>query len=146
MAKRILLVDDESDFVQLLLYRLQRAGYDVEFAARGMEAINKARLALPDLILLDLLLPDLDGLTLCEILRRQPLTRRIPLVMITAVNSEVARAAASAAGARLMLNKPLDLARFDNTVRELLTEMPAALRPEDQDLNRDWKPIVSFQQ
>lgn len=122
MAKRILIVDDESDFVQLVLYRLQRAGYEVEFATRGMEALNKARLALPDLIVLDLLLPDLDGLTVCEILRRQPSTRATPVIMVTAADSGTARFASQTAGPRLLLNKPVDFVSFTAAVETLLGE------------------------
>ncbi len=125
MAKRILIVDDEADFVQLVLYRLQRAGYEVEYATRGLEALNKARLASPDLIVLDLLLPDLDGLSICEILRRQPATRLTPVIMVTAADSEVTRFAAQHAGARLLLNKPLDLASFDRLIETTLSESSA---------------------
>ncbi len=122
MPKRILIVDDEADFVQLVLYRLQRAGYEVEYATRGLEALNKARLASPDLIVLDLLLPDLDGLSICEILRRQPATRLTPVIMVTAADSEVTRFAAQHAGARLLLNKPLDFAGLDTAVEALIRE------------------------
>lgn len=126
MAKRILIVDDEPDFVQLVLYRLQRAGYEVEYATRGLEALNKARLALPDLIVLDLLLPDLDGLTVCEILRRQPSTRATPVIMVTAADSETARFASQTAGPRLLLNKPVDFASFDHLIATTLAENQSA--------------------
>jgi DNA-binding response OmpR family regulator len=122
MGKRILIVDDERDFVQPLRYRLQHAGYEVEYATRGLEAVNKARLGAPDLIILDLMLPDLDGLTVCEILRRQPSTRATPVILVTAADAEVTQFAAETAGARLVLNKPLDLAWFETAVAALLAE------------------------
>jgi DNA-binding response OmpR family regulator len=119
MPKRILIVDDEADFVQLVLYRLQAAGFEVEFAVRGMEAINKARLAAPDLIVLDLRLPDVDGLTVCEILRRQPGTRRTPVIMVTAAETGLARVAGGQPGVRLLLKKPVDFPRLLDAVRTL---------------------------
>lgn len=131
MAKRILIVDDEADFIQLVQYRLQAAGYDVEHASRGMEALNKARLASPDLIVLDLLLPDLDGLTICEILRRQPSTRATPIIMVTAADSEVTHFAAQTAGARLVLNKPLNFAHFTSAVETVLIEATDRCEPSD---------------
>jgi two-component system alkaline phosphatase synthesis response regulator PhoP len=122
MSQRILILDDEADFVQLLRYRLQQAGYEVEYATRGMEALNKARLAAPDLIIVDLWLPDLDGLTVCEILRRQPSTRATPVILVTAADAEVTQFAAETAGVRLVLNKPLDLEQFGSAVKALLAE------------------------
>lgn len=136
MPKRILIVDDETDFVQLVLYRLKAAGYEVEFASRGMEAINKARLAAPDLIVLDLLLPDLDGLTVCEILRRQPGTRRAPVIMVTAADSEVTRFASGQAGVRLLLKKPLDFPQLMNAVRTLAVEPPG-----ECETSEDYEPL-----
>ena len=108
MPKRILVVDDETEFSELLQFRLAIRDYEVLAAATGTEALNKARSELPDAILLDLLLPDLDGLTLCEIFRRLPSTRDTPIIMITAVMTEATRAAAKVAGARGLLGKPLD--------------------------------------
>lgn len=130
MPKRILIVDDEPDFIQLVQYRLQTAGYEVEFAARGMEALNKARMVSPDLIVLDLLLPDLDGLTICEILRRQPSTRNTPVIMVTGADAEVTQFAARNAGARVFLNKPLDFARFKDAVESVFTE--SALNDDEE--------------
>ena len=68
--KRILVVDDGTDFAQLVQYHLQDVGYEFEVATRGVRGLKKARRHQPDVILMDLLLPNLDGLTLCEILRR----------------------------------------------------------------------------
>lgn len=120
MTKRILVVDDETEFSELLQFRLAIRDYEVLAAANGTEALNTARRELPDAILLDLLLPDLDGLTVCEILRQQPSTRDTPIIMITALSSETTRAAAKLAGARACLGKPLDFA-------ELQRQLEAAL-------------------
>jgi DNA-binding response OmpR family regulator len=106
--KRILVVDDELDFSELLQFRLRHLNHEVVVAASGLEALNQARSLLPDVILLDLLLPDLDGLTICEILRRQLSTRNSPILLITAVSNEATQHAARIAGACGFLGKPLD--------------------------------------
>src|SRR5690242_18572365 len=100
MSRRILVVDDEPDFSELLQFRLRNFHYDVESAATGVEALEKIEHAVPDVILMDLMLPDLDGLTLCEILRRQDSTRDTPIIMISAVSTTVAQCSARIAGAR----------------------------------------------
>ncbi len=126
MTKRILVVDDEIEFSELLQFRLRSLNCEVLAAATGTEALNTARSELPDVILLDLLLPDFDGLTLCEILRRRSPTREIPIILITAVTSEATQQAAKIAGVSGFLGKPLDFDRL----REQL-EMVLAGRPSD---------------
>ena len=133
MKKRILVVDDKTEFSELLQFRLAILNYEVLAAATGTEALNKARSELPDVILLDLLLPDLDGLTLCEILRRLPSTRNTPIIMITAVTTEATRAAAKIAGARGFLCKPLDFV-------ELQRQLDAALELPPGELQEDLLP------
>jgi DNA-binding response OmpR family regulator len=121
MAKLILVVDDEADFSELLQFRLRDREYEVLSAATGTEALDKARRHLPDAILLDLLLPDLDGLTLCEILRRHHSTRGTPVIMISAVSSDVTRHSARLAGASAFFSKPLDFDRLRTQLEILLT-------------------------
>lgn len=121
MAKLILVVDDEADFSELLQFRLRDREYEVLSAATGTEALDKARRHLPDAILLDLLLPDLDGLTLCEILRRRLSTRDTPVIMISAVSSEVTRRSARLAGASAFFSKPLDFDSLRTQLELLLT-------------------------
>src|SRR5690242_19580680 len=99
MSTRILVVDDEQDMVELLSYNLRSSGFEVLAASNGLEALNKARRDLPDLILLDLMLDGLDGYSVCEILRRQPSTARVPVIMITALAGQIARLNGMAAGA-----------------------------------------------
>jgi len=88
---KILVVDDELEFIELLRYRLPAPEYVVLFATNGTDGLNKIWHHSPDVILMDLLLPDLDGLTLCEILRRQRVTRQIPIVMVSAMANDVTR-------------------------------------------------------
>ena len=81
---RILVVDDEPDAVELVGFNLKGAGYEVSAAVDGEEALKKARDLLPDLIVLDLMIPAVDGLEVCKILRRDARTATIPIVMLTA--------------------------------------------------------------
>ena len=91
MRHKILVVDDEPDIVELVAFNLEAAGYRVITATNGMEALNRARAILPDLIVLDLMLPELDGLSVCEILSRLPSTAPIPVIILTAWKGEISR-------------------------------------------------------
>ena len=89
MANRpILVVEDEEDIRELVRYNLERAGYDCVCVESGTEALEQARRELPGLVLLDLMLPGLDGFEVCAILKNEPRTARIPIVMLTARGSE----------------------------------------------------------
>src|SRR5580765_946256 len=123
MANRILLVDDENDFIELLQYKLAGQGYDFIVANDGVQALSQARQFKPDLILLDILLPDLDGLSICEILRRQPTTKKIPIIFMSALSSEVTRRTV-AMQADDFFTKPLDLPRLQQRIFDLLKRDP----------------------
>src|ERR1035441_11010992 len=79
---KILVVDDEPEAVELLEFNLKQAGFDVIAAADGAQALRKARSVIPSLIVLDLMLPEIDGLEVCKMLRRDPATARIPIIML----------------------------------------------------------------
>src|SRR5258706_8951608 len=106
MSAKILVVDDEQDMVDLLTYNLKERGYEVLAASNGLDALKQARLELPDLILLDLMLDGIDGYSVCEILRHQPSTAKVPVIMITAMAGQIARLNGMAAGADDFLTKP----------------------------------------
>ena len=106
MRKKILVVEDDPDLVELLSFNLRGCGFTVSTASDGLDALKKARAILPDLILLDLMLPELDGFGVCEILRREPETARIPIIMVTAMSSQFARMAGLEAGANDYIAKP----------------------------------------
>src|ERR1700678_2379907 len=95
MVPRILIVDDEDDFIELVKFRLAGLGYEFLVATDGVQALSQARQFKPDLILLDILLPDLDGLSVCEILRRQPATKKIPVIFMSALTGDITRRTAS---------------------------------------------------
>jgi two-component system phosphate regulon response regulator PhoB len=84
MAQRVLIVEDEADIRDLLLFHLEREGYQVAQCRSGPEALRLARATPPDLVLLDLMLPEMDGLEVCRRLRQDPATQGLPIVMLTA--------------------------------------------------------------
>jgi DNA-binding response OmpR family regulator len=88
---RVLVVDDEEDIVELIRFNLHNAGFDVVTAGTGTEALRQARITEPDIILLDAMLPELDGFAVCEILRREPETAATPVIFVTSWGSEDAR-------------------------------------------------------
>ncbi|MHC5139751.1 MAG: response regulator transcription factor, partial [Planctomycetota bacterium] len=86
--ERILIVDDEEDVLELVRYNLEKNGYTVETAATGEEALKKVRFKKPDLMVLDLMLPGVDGLNVCKQLKSDPRTEQLPIIMLTAKGEE----------------------------------------------------------
>ena len=123
MKPKILIVDDEPDVVQLIEYNLKSAGYDVITATDGQDALQQARASSPDLIILDLMLPEVDGLDVCKILRRDAGTAGIPIVMLTAKASETDRVLGLELGADDYVTKPF-------SPRELVLRVKRLLRSE----------------
>ena len=119
MVPRILIVDDENDFIELLQYKLAGYGYEMIVANDGVHALSQARTLKPNLILLDILLPDLDGLSVCEILRRQPATKKIPIIFMSALTGDITKRTAFMQ-AEDFFTKPLDLNRLGKRISELL--------------------------
>src|SRR5690606_1942139 len=87
-SKKILVVDDEKDLVELVSYNLKRSGYDVVTASDGNEAVEAAQRELPDLVLLDLMLPGIDGTEVARRLKADSRTARTPIIMLTAKGEE----------------------------------------------------------
>ncbi len=117
----ILSVDDEQDVTDLVRFHLTRAGCEVQTAATGREAIASVELRRPDLILLDLMLPDIDGFGVCEILRRDPETATIPIIIITAWATNDARNIGIDLGALDYLTKPFSPKELVERVKHLLS-------------------------
>ncbi len=120
MMQQILIVDDEADFVELVKFRLSDLPCEFLVANDGVQALSQARQFKPALILLDILLPDMDGLSVCEILKRQPATKKIPIIFMSALSSDVTKRT-TAMQAEDFFTKPLDLERLVNRVRDLLS-------------------------
>ena len=120
MSKKVLVVDDDPEIVQLLSFNLKQAGFAVGSAANGFDALRKTRSMLPDLIVLDLMLPELDGFAVCEILRHDPATASTPIIMLTALASELARLSGLDSGANEYIVKPFSPKSLVGRVQELL--------------------------
>jgi two-component system alkaline phosphatase synthesis response regulator PhoP len=105
--QRILLVDDEPDILSLLEYNLKAKGYSVETATNGIEAIEKAKSFLPHLILLDVMMPEMDGIETCEKIRVTPGLEGITIAFLTALNEDYAEITGFNAGADDFINKPI---------------------------------------
>ena len=121
MAKqKILAVDDERHILELISYNLQGAGYQVETAETGEQALEMARDTAPDLILLDVMLPDIDGLQVCTRLKREPETASIPVIMLTARGDEIDKVLGLEMGADDYVVKPFDLAVLYSRILALL--------------------------
>lgn len=106
MHGKILVVDDEPDVVELIGFNLRSHGYEVISAKDGLEALLKARRFLPDLVVLDVMMDGMDGLSVCEILRTQPSTKTIPVIIVTAAAGEIAKLNSFEAGAADFMTKP----------------------------------------
>ena len=118
MSAKILIVDDEAPIIDVLSYNLKQAHYEVVVARDGEQALTLARKELPDLVILDLMLPHVDGLEVCRILRRE---RDIPIIMLTARDAEIDRVVGLELGADDYMVKPF-------SVRELLARVKNVLR------------------
>ena len=120
-GEHILVVDDEPDLVELVLYNLRQDGYEVTGVGSGEQAIAAARTVTPDLILLDLMMPGLDGIETCRALRQSELTRDIPIVMLTAKDDDADVVRGLEVGADDYVTKPF-------SPRVLLARIAAVLR------------------
>ena len=132
MTHRILVVDDEPSVTDLLAYNLRKAHYEVSTAADGQEALRLANESKPDLILLDLMIPEVDGLDVCRELRR---ASNVPIIMITARGEEIDRVIGLELGADDYVTKPF-------STRELMARIKAVLR-RSQNENTETPEIFS---
>ena len=124
MPKQILIVEDEADFQELLRYHLATPECEVSVAASFAEAMTQAGRMRPDLILLDIMLPDVDGLSLCEALKSEPALVDAPIWIVSAAHSQTTREIAKASGASEFFSKPIDLKLLKARVEEWLHAPP----------------------
>ncbi len=106
MRKKLLIVEDNSELLELFRLGLKQAGFSVSTASNGLDALKKARTVSPDLILLDLVLPELDGFAVCERLRKDESTASTRIIMLTGLMSEFTRYAGLESGADEYVTKP----------------------------------------
>ncbi|MFG1301898.1 phosphate regulon transcriptional regulator PhoB [Xanthobacter sp. V3C-3] len=142
MPARILIVEDEEPLTLLLRYNLESEGYGVESVARGDEAETRLRETVPDLVILDWMLPGLSGIELCRRLRTRPETERLPVIMLTARGEETERVRGLATGADDYVVKPFSVPELLARVRALLRRakpehVATLLRAGDIELDRE---------
>ena len=118
---RVLIVDDDPDILRLVSYNIGQAGFEVITASTGRKALEIAQKQHPDLIILDVMLPDVDGMEVCRTLRQQYPSRRIPIIMLTARGDEIDRVVGFELGADDYVSKPF-------SPRELVLRVKSILR------------------
>ena len=133
---RILIVEDEADLRELVAYNLQAAGHEIVEAATGAEALAQLRRSRPDLVLLDLMLPDIPGTEVCRKLRADPNLAATPVVMVTARGEEIDRVVGFELGADDYVVKPF-------SVRELVLRIGAILRRGTAPEAEEERPVVA---
>ncbi len=126
MKSKILVVDDEPDALEVLGFKLREAGFTPIFATDGLKALAAVRAERPDLVVLDLMLPELDGLEVCKIMRRDPATASIPVLMLTAKAAEMDRVVGLELGADDYVTKPYSPRELVLRVRKLLKRTKSA--------------------
>lgn len=126
MKARVLVVEDEPEIRDLIVFTLDRHGYDAVGAESGEEAWIAAAKQTPELLVLDVLLPDMDGLSLCEMFRRIPQTANTPILMLTACATQQTRGIAEHVGATDFMTKPFSPRELAQRVGRLLNQNQGA--------------------
>jgi len=132
-VKRVLIIEDDKDIVELVRYNLEKEGFQVAAATDGLTGLSHLRKSPPDLLLLDLMLPKLNGLEICREVRRDPALNRLPLLMLTARGDEADRVVGLELGADDYVTKPF-------SPRELVARIKALMRRAEPDSGGE-KPI-----
>lgn len=121
MSKKVVLIEDEPDIAEVIEYNLSREGYKVFLAYNGLEGLETVKRERPDVVLLDLMLPELDGIEICRRIRENPMTRSLPIIMVTAKGEESDVVLGLELGADDYVTKPF-------SPRELVARIKAVLR------------------
>ena len=126
MKRRLLVVDDEPSIAKIVRKQLEVAGYDVTVAVDGLEGLNKARETMPELIVLDVMLPKMNGTEVCKTLKGDPKTSPIPILMLTAKAQRQDKDVGLEAGANAFLTKPFQLEELLAKIKALLEAAAAS--------------------
>ena len=132
--EKILIVEDEEDVLELVRYNLEKDGYLTDCATTGRAGLGKSKTGVPDLVLLDLMLPEIDGLEVCRLIKADPETAAIPVIMLTAKGTEADIVAGLEMGADDYITKPF-------SPRVLLARVKAVLRRHDVPDQTDTTPL-----
>jgi two-component system phosphate regulon response regulator PhoB len=128
---RVLIVEDDASLIEILVYNLEQAGYEVILARDGQDGLNQARLKCPDVVLLDIMLPVLDGLEVCKRLRADPATRDTLVLMLTARSEETDELVGFTVGADDYVTKPFSVRLVLERLKALLRRRSEAAGAED---------------
>ncbi|HHY90262.1 MAG TPA: response regulator transcription factor [Clostridiales bacterium] len=128
MSKKILVVDDEQHIIELIQFNLENYGFDVIACDNGEDAVSLSQKEMPELVILDLMLPGIDGLEVCKRIRNYKKTSKIPIIMLTAKGEEADKVLGLESGADDYLTKPF-------SVRELLARIRAILRRVEENFS-----------
>lgn len=137
MGYRILLIDDEADILEFVKYNLSRDGYEVYTASNGAEGLQVALKVKPHLILLDMMMPVLDGIETCKAIRRSPVLKNVMVVYLSAVGTEETQLQGYDAGADDYINKPIKMNILRSRVQAILKRIPSADEPVNNKLEID---------
>ncbi len=132
--EKILIVEDEEDVLELVRYNLEKDGYLTDCATTGRAGLGKSKTGVPDLVLLDLMLPEIDGLEVCRLIKADPETAAIPVIMLTAKGTEADIVTGLEMGADDYITKPF-------SPRVLLARVKAVLRRHDVPDQTDTTPL-----
>jgi phosphate regulon transcriptional regulator PhoB len=135
--KKILIADDEKDIVELIAYNLEREGYAVVMAFDGQKAWERVNADKPDLVVLDLMMPEISGMEVCRMIRRQAATAALPIIMLTAKSDSVDRILGLEIGADDYMTKPFH-------VRELIARVRAVLRRSERLSEDDMSESLDY--
>ena len=130
MQRKVLVVEDDPDQLEVIRSTLKGAGFAIGTAANGIDALLKTRSVSPDLIVLDLMLPGLNGFDICESLRQDPSTASVPIIMLTGMHGQFGRFAGLEAGASEFLYKPFNPDELIAKVEELLSQSASPKAPK----------------
>jgi len=126
MANKILVVDDEPYMLRFIQILLERDGYEMITASNGREAVEVAMREHPRLLVMDAMMPKMDGMTALRLLKQEPATRSIPVIMLTANPHKFSREEAESSGATIFLTKPFSPTQLLAEIRRLILDLPVA--------------------
>jgi two-component system alkaline phosphatase synthesis response regulator PhoP len=134
---KILIIDDEEDIREILFYNLQKEGYEVFQAETGREGIELAIAKMPDLVLLDVMMPEMDGIEVCQHLRENPKTKNVRICFLTARNEDYSQIAGLDAGADDYVSKPVKPKVLASRIKAILRRKSSASSYNDEAQNED---------